>query len=712
MAVKNFDFLGTVGSNVLQGGALGTSLGGPAGTLVGAGLGLAKGIGQSIIDNNRRKELQGENRKLEQEAFDMRTDYKSNIAVNNFELGRRSTSLGGYYKLGGTIKLDGGKLTELAKGGYFATGNSHSAGGIELDGNNIEGGEVIYGNRVYSDYLKDGNKTFAQAAKPIVGRVGEIEEDIKGAVESGNKYKYNSAERRVGVQIAKLGKLFDKQESLKDFNSNRVFQYGGQLGDPPYTNPALTSGAYPAAQPSDNPYTFLPLDRNRPSYIDDNGMSRSEYKIGIEQDGKHFNIPTVINGVQLSDEDAIAHFRNTGEHMGMYDTQAQADKASQVRTHIYNNSPPFSINNPNANSQNANSQNTNSSNNRVSLSAEEAKARFHKVGNGNTRYSITAPAYYNDDGTPAVVQTDYPATNGRVPGAAIDFSSLDKSVNTDWLKKEAVLNNDPFDTQVEADIANGLADGNGNMNTSLGSSLGSSLGNMPNLNKAFQIGSLFADNISGMVANNRLRRMGIPKPTNLPYIDLKTELDVRPQLNAIKESEANMNRSIRQGTASSQMALSRMGAVKGQALDKTNQVLGQKENLETELINKERIGNHEILQSNLAKLDEYRNQVFGKNIQTEITNPSANVNNLAGDFTHLINAANQKESDLAQIRMISSLYRDTGVDINPLIASGNLDMISSLYPTMSASDKLEMYKKSSGSIKEAIGELLRKDGLI
>jgi metal-responsive CopG/Arc/MetJ family transcriptional regulator len=47
--------------------------------------------------------------------------------------------------------------------------------------------------------------------------------------------------------------------------------------------------------------------------------------IGIEEDGKEVLIPTVIDGVRYSNQDAIAYYKKTGEHFGKFDTAAHAE---------------------------------------------------------------------------------------------------------------------------------------------------------------------------------------------------------------------------------------------------------------------------------------------------------------------------------------------------------------------------------------------------
>lgn len=58
-----------------------------------------------------------------------------------------------------------------------------------------------------------------------------------------------------------------------------------------------------------------------------------EKSIGIEVDGRHFNIPTVVNGVELPPKDAIRFFMSGGiRPLGMYSTKAEADREAGRRS--------------------------------------------------------------------------------------------------------------------------------------------------------------------------------------------------------------------------------------------------------------------------------------------------------------------------------------------------------------------------------------------
>jgi len=81
---------------------------------------------------------------------------------------------------------------------------------------------------------------------------------------------------------------------------------------------------------------YLKPDINRPYYVDKSKKRRSEYRIGIHDNGKEVLIPTVVNGRQLTDRQARNRYKKRGYHMGKFNTIAEAEKASKDRTAKYN----------------------------------------------------------------------------------------------------------------------------------------------------------------------------------------------------------------------------------------------------------------------------------------------------------------------------------------------------------------------------------------
>ena len=81
---------------------------------------------------------------------------------------------------------------------------------------------------------------------------------------------------------------------------------------------------------------YLLPDINRPGYIDSEGGRRTEYKMGVNIDGKETLLPTVVGGKQLTEDEAINRYYKTGLNMGKFNTPQEAEYASRLRTARYN----------------------------------------------------------------------------------------------------------------------------------------------------------------------------------------------------------------------------------------------------------------------------------------------------------------------------------------------------------------------------------------
>ena len=69
----------------------------------------------------------------------------------------------------------------------------------------------------------------------------------------------------------------------------------------------------------------------RPKVQNPGGSYSTVRSIGTEVDGgRYVNIPTVINGQVVSNEDAVKHFKKTRQHLGIYKSQAEADAAARL----------------------------------------------------------------------------------------------------------------------------------------------------------------------------------------------------------------------------------------------------------------------------------------------------------------------------------------------------------------------------------------------
>ena len=140
-------------------------------------------------------------------------------------------------------------------------------------------------------------------------------------------------------------------------------------------------------------------------------------------------------------------------------------------------------------------------------------------------------------------------------------------------------------------------------------------------NIAGGLGSYFASKR----AINKMRGPG--RPTLVSANKLKTKYNINPQLDRIREDKFEAYRDIDSNTASSRVGLARKQRVRNAAGQAVNQLYGEKENIETNLINQDRRNQQSVRQFNAQQYNQYidRKTAFDNGIrEAKLTN----VNNL------------------------------------------------------------------------------------
>lgn len=140
-------------------------------------------------------------------------------------------------------------------------------------------------------------------------------------------------------------------------------------------------------------------------------------------------------------------------------------------------------------------------------------------------------------------------------------------------------------------------------------------------NIAGGLGSYFASKR----AINKMRGPG--RPTLISANKLKTKYNINPQLDRIREDKFEAYRDIDSNTASSRVGLARKQRVRNAAGQAVNQLYGEKENIETNLINQDRRNRQSVRQFNAQQYNQYidRKTAFDNGIrEAKLTN----VNNL------------------------------------------------------------------------------------
>lgn len=170
----------------------------------------------------------------------------------------------------------------------------------------------------------------------------------------------------------------------------------------------------------------------------------------------------------------------------------------------------------------------------------------------------------------------------------------------------------------------------------------------------------------------------IPEPILMAAAKLKTRYNANPQLAKIEDETRRTMRDIDRNTSNSRVGLARkqLAALRGQ--EAKNQVYAQKENIETELINKDKLNQQEVTARNLARYDQYNQALaaqMANRARLRLAADTANVQNRLAVSTANANLKAQADQFNADNR-INSLIHQAGIDGAKAEARANI--VSSL----------------------------------
>ena len=134
--------------------------------------------------------------------------------------------------------------------------------------------------------------------------------------------------------------------------------------------------------------------------------------------------------------------------------------------------------------------------------------------------------------------------------------------------------------------------------------------------------------IASRNANNRMldRMRYSPQPVARQATKLKTRININPQLDKMRESLAEYERVIDNNTSSSSVALARKQRARLANILQTNELFGNKENLETELINKDRLNQQAVADANIRDYNTwsenkaaFRNAILNQKAENDVS---------------------------------------------------------------------------------------------
>lgn len=214
------------------------------------------------------------------------------------------------------------------------------------------------------------------------------------------------------------------------------------------------------------------------------------------------------------------------------------------------------------------------------------------------------------------------------------------------------------------------------------SSDGKGQGKFKNITAADWIG--LGSNMAGSLASYFASRRAINKmrgpgqPTLISANKLKTKYNINPQLDRIREDKFEAYRDIDSNTASSRVSLARKQRVRNAAGQAANELYGNKENIETNLINQDRRNQQSIRQFNAQQYNQYidRKTAFDNGIReakvTNINNLFSGINAGIQDMISRYENRKALNNTIGAMRASAPnvddrIMRDAGVDYDEFI---------------------------------------------
>lgn len=602
------------------------------------------------------------------------------------------------YAVGGKIPnvVAGGIAQPLGNNFFYMNGRKHSQGGIDIGpsdktGIEVEGGEVVETN---------GNELKVYSAQPILNGASPAQLVMGGA---------------------NPNKVFKAQEDFKDRNGinddGTKAKYGKEKyvakSDNTRVTPIMESPRNSGIKQGEGSIYFskgIPYTRDHFGKYT-KGYSRKSRKLG----GKNMIVSisgNVKNGLihspsstgGLRDKFAVGGKR-INRHGRTWEYDEQNGYYVPITNRTINRTSAYPINksargetivgsdytfrngrwskNNNVNN-NTNKSNIDNENRRPQYYAERRLPLFED-GAGITSGLVRAGWSHGNNRGISTNNTNIPSlsetkSSGKTPrGGRSKLSQSTQSVPTKTLPTAVYNRNLP---KIEANIPTTLPVSTSTPAKGTTSSDGKGQGKFKNLTTADWIG--LGSNVAGSLASYFASRRAINKmrgpsqPTLISANKLKTKYNINPQLDRIREDKFEAYRDIDSNTASSRVSLARKQRVRNAAGQAANELYGNKENIETNLINQDRRNQQSVRQFNAQQYNQYidRKAAFDNGIReakvTNINNLFSGINAGIQDMISRYENRKALNNTIGAMRASAPnvddrIMRDAGVDYDEFI---------------------------------------------
>jgi hypothetical protein len=576
------------------------------------------------------------------------------------------------YAVGGKIPnvVAGGIAQPLGNNFFYMNGRKHSQGGIDIGpsdktGIEVEGGEVVETN---------GNELKVYSAQPIINGVSPAKLVMGGANPNKVFKAQEDFKDRNGINDDGTKDVVD----IKDVNSEEfkhIFntrQHTGKYSKGYSRKSRKFGGKDMIVSISGNVKNGL---IHSPSST---GGLRDKFAVGGKRINRH--------GRTWEYDEQIGAYvpitNRTINRTSAYPINKSARGETIIGSDYTFRNGRWSKNNTTNN--NTNKSNIDNENRRPQYYAERRLPLFED-GAGITSGLVRAGWSHGNNKGISINNTNIPSlsetkSSGKTPRGGRSKSSQPTQSVTTKTPPIAVYNRNL--PKVEASIPTTLPVSTNIPAKGTTSFDGKGQGKFKNLTTADWIG--LGSNVAGSLASYFASRRAINKmrgpgqPTLMSANKLKTKYNINPQLDRIRENKFEAYRDIDSNTASSRVSLARKQRVRNAAGQAANELYGNKENIETNLINQDRRNQQSVRQFNAQQYNQYidRKAAFDNGIReakvTNINNLFSGINAGIQDMISRYENRKALNNTIGAMRASAPnvddrIMRDAGVDYDEFI---------------------------------------------
>lgn len=620
------------------------------------------------------------------------------------------------YAVGGKIPnvVAGGIAQPLGNNFFYMNGRKHSQGGIDIGpsdktGIEVEDGEVVETN---------GNELKVYSAQPIINGVSPAKLVMGGANPNKVFKAQEDFKDRNGINDDGTKAKYGKEKYVAKSDNTRYRKYVEKQFDKLY-NKDINIELRKSKQGLDV-VDIKDVNSEEFKHIFNTRQHTGKYSKGYSRKSRKFGGKDMIVSISGNVKNGLIHSpsstgglrdkfavggKRINRHGRTWEYDEQIGAYVPITNRTINRTSAYPINKSargetivgnyytfrngrwsknNTTNNNTNKSNIDNGNRRPQYYAERRLPLFED-GAGITSGLVRAGWSHGNDKGISTNNTNIPSlsatkSSGKTPRRGRSKSSQStQSVPTKTPPTAVYNRNLP---KVEASIPTTLSVSTSTPNQGTKYSDSKGQGKFKNLTTADWIG--LGSNVAGSLASYFASRRAINKmrgpgqPTLISANKLKTKYNINPQLDRIREDKFEAYRDIDSNTASSRVSLARKQRVRNAAGQAANELYGNKENIETNLINQDRRNQQSVRQFNAQQYNQYidRKAAFDNGIReakvTNINNLFSGINAGIQDMISRYENRKALNNTIGAMRASAPnvddrIMRDAGVDYDEFI---------------------------------------------